>query len=32
MRDGIIEKVDPEGIISYVALPVSKWKSDVAYA
>jgi hypothetical protein len=32
MRDGVIKKADPEGLIGYVALPVSKWMSDVAYA
>jgi len=32
MRDGIIEKADPEGLIGHVALPVSKWRQDVAYA
>ena len=32
MRDGIIEKADPGGLIGYVAVPVSKWKADVAYA
>ena len=32
MRDGIIEKVDPEGLIGHVSVPVSKWRPDVAYA
>jgi hypothetical protein len=32
MRDGVIEKADPAGLIGYVAVPVSKWKADVAYA
>jgi len=32
MRDGIIEKADPEGLIGHVSLPVSKWRRDVAYA
>jgi hypothetical protein len=32
MRDGIIEKADPEGLIGHVSLPVSKWWQDVAYA
>jgi hypothetical protein len=32
MRDGIIEKADPEGLIGHVSVPVSKWMSDVAYA
>jgi hypothetical protein len=32
MCNGIIEKADPKGLIGYVALPVSKWMSDVAYA
>jgi len=32
MCDGIIEKLDPEGLIGYVAVPFSKWRADVAYA
>ena len=32
MRDGIIEKADPEGLIGHVSVPVSKWRPDVAYA
>jgi hypothetical protein len=32
MRDGVIEKADPEGIIGHVSLPVSKWASDLGYA
>jgi hypothetical protein len=32
MQDGIITKADPEDMIGYVALPVSKWWQDVAYA
>jgi hypothetical protein len=32
MRDGIIEKADPEGLIGHVSLPVSRWWQDVAYA
>jgi len=32
MRDGIIEKADPEGLIGYVPLPVSKWMADIAYS
>jgi hypothetical protein len=32
MRDGIIEKADPEGLIGYVSVPVSKWMADVAFA
>ena len=26
MCDGKIEKADPEGLIGYVAVPVSKWR------
>jgi len=32
MCDGVIEKADPEGIVGYVALPFSKWASDIGYA
>jgi len=32
MRDGIIEKADPEGLIGHVSLPASEWWPDVAYA
>jgi hypothetical protein len=32
MRDGVIEKADPEGIIGHVSLPVSKWAPDLGYA
>jgi len=32
MKDGVIEKADPDGIIGYVAMPISKWRNDVAYA
>ena len=32
MRDGVIEKADPEGLIGYVSVPFSKWRNDVAYA
>jgi hypothetical protein len=32
MKDGVIEKADPEGLIGYVSLPFSKWRKDVAYA
>ncbi|MCG6911625.1 MAG: alkylmercury lyase family protein [Deltaproteobacteria bacterium] len=32
MCDGVIEKVDPEGVIGHVSLPVSKWMTDIPYA
>jgi hypothetical protein len=32
MCDGFIEKADPQGLIGHVALPVSKWWQDAAYA
>jgi hypothetical protein len=32
MRDGIIEKADPQELIGHVALPVSRWWQDAAYA
>jgi hypothetical protein len=32
MRDGIIEKADPQGLIGHVFLPASKWWQDGAYA
>jgi len=32
MCDGEIEKADPEGLIGYVAVPVSKWRADIPYA
>jgi hypothetical protein len=32
MKDGVIEKADPEGVIGYVSVPVSKWREDVAFA
>jgi hypothetical protein len=32
MKDGIILKANPEGMIGYVSLPVSKWQTDVARA
>jgi hypothetical protein len=32
MRDGIIEKAEPEGVIGHVALPVSQWMADIPYA
>ncbi|MBW2409778.1 MAG: hypothetical protein JRF72_08265 [Deltaproteobacteria bacterium] len=32
MRDGVILKTDPVGIIGHVSVPVSKWRTDVPYA
>jgi len=32
MRDGVIEKADPEKLIGHVSLPVSQWSRDIAYA
>jgi hypothetical protein len=32
MKEGVIEKADPAGLIGYVSLPFSKWRTDVAYA
>jgi len=32
MKDGVIEKANPEGLIGHVSVPLSKWRADVAYA
>jgi hypothetical protein len=32
MRDGIIEKIDPEKSLGYVAVPYSKWREQWAYS
>jgi hypothetical protein len=32
VKDGKIERVDPEGVIGYVALPVGRWMFNPPYA
>jgi hypothetical protein len=31
IKDGELLKVDPQGLISYVAVPLKKWYRDWAY-
>jgi len=32
MRDGMIEKIEPEESVGYVAIPYSKWREQWAYS
>jgi len=32
IKDGQLLKVDPQGLISYVAVPLKEWHLDAAYS
>jgi hypothetical protein len=32
IRDGVVLRVEPEGVIAYVAVPFWKWFDDIPYA
>jgi hypothetical protein len=32
MRDGVVSKTNPEGIMGYVTVPFSKWMQRLPYA
>jgi hypothetical protein len=32
MKDGDVEKTDPEGLVGYTPVPFKDWLNDIAYA
>jgi hypothetical protein len=32
MKDGDVEKTDPEGLVAYTPVPFRDWLKDIAYA
>jgi len=32
VKDGVIEKIDPEETIGFVSVPFTKWMQDIPYA
>jgi hypothetical protein len=32
IQDGVLLRVEPEGVTAYVAVPFGKWRDDIAYA
>ncbi|MCP4756853.1 MAG: hypothetical protein GY866_38815 [Proteobacteria bacterium] len=32
IRDGVVEKADPEGLIGHVSVPLPKWMLDAPFA
>jgi hypothetical protein len=32
MKDGVVEKTDPEGLIAFTSVPLREWFNDLPYA
>jgi len=32
MKDGVVQKADPEGIVGYTCVPFRDWFNDLPYA
>jgi hypothetical protein len=32
MKDGVVGKADPEGMVAYTSVPFKDWLKDIAYA